>query len=364
MKFNKDGKFKILMVADAQDTDTPQKDTIALYKKAVLVSNPDLVVFAGDNTNGKWKGVNEEKMKGAIAHLIEPLVQKNIPFAVVFGNHDHEGGVSREKQMEMFKEYPNCLAVNGPDITGCGNYNITIKDSQNRKAVFNLWFIDSNDYAKEGGYAYVQKDQIAWYEKTSNELKKTNEGKPLPSLLFQHIAVPEVYDLLLEVPKGTKGAVWGHGKNKGKRFVVNPNLVKQGKLRESPCSPEINNGQFASWEKQGDIVGAFFGHDHVNDFSGKVGGIWLTCCIGTGFYSYGNTHGVRTIELDENDLSGFKSDILYFEDLLNRKPRNPIVARHGYWEFKNRVVPAVLGATGALAVLGIAVKLLVKYLVK
>lgn len=364
MKFRENGKFKILMIADAQDTDTPQEDTTALYQKALAVSDPDLVVFVGDNTNGNWKGVNEEKMRTAISHLIKPLERKNTPFAVVFGNHDHEGGVSRETQMEMFNQYSNCLAVKGPDITGCGNYNLTIKGSCNEKDVFNLWFIDSNDYAKEGGYAYVQKDQIEWYEKTSNELKKTNNGIPLPSLLFQHIAVPEVYDLLLEVPKGTKSSVWGHGKNKGKRFVVNPKLVTQGKLREAPCSPEINNGQFSSWEKQGDIVGAFFGHDHVNDFSGKVREIWLTCCVGTGFYSYGNTHGMRTIELDENNLSCFKSDILYFEDLLNRKPRNPIVARHGYWEYKHRAIPAILGTVGVLVGLSVALKFVVKFLVK
>lgn len=364
MNFNENGKFKILMIADAQDTDRPQNEMMALYKKAVEVCTPDLVVFAGDNTNGKWKGVNLEKTKKAIEILISPLSEKNIPFAVVFGNHDHEGGIPREKQMEMYMEYPNCMAVKGEDISGCGNYNLLLRSSDNEKNVFNLWFVDSNDYAVEGGYGYVQNDQIAWYEKTSDNLKKANNGIPLPSLLFQHIAVPEIYNLLTEVPKGTKGAVFGHGKNKEKRFVANTVLVKHGKLREAPCPPEINNGQFDSWIKQGDVLGAFFGHDHVNDFSGQLDGIWLTCCLGTGFYSYGHTHGVRTIELDENDLGSFKSETLNFQELLHRKPENPLIARFGYSEYKNKVLPAIIGSMGGLVVVTTALKLILKAMLK
>lgn len=43
--------------------------------------------------------------------------------------------------------------------------------------------------------------------KTSDALKAENGGEPMPSLLFQHIPVPEIYELLKEVPKGTDGAV-------------------------------------------------------------------------------------------------------------------------------------------------------------
>ena len=46
-------------------------------------------------------------------------------------------------------------------------------------------------------------------------------------------------------------------------------------LGEGPCPPDVNNGQFTSWVKTGDVIGAVFGHDHINDFVGDVDGIKL-----------------------------------------------------------------------------------------
>ena len=41
------GSFKILILADLQDTDTPQKETIALMTAALDQTQPDLVVLLG-----------------------------------------------------------------------------------------------------------------------------------------------------------------------------------------------------------------------------------------------------------------------------------------------------------------------------
>ena len=202
LKFNSDGKFKILAIADAQDTDTPQKETIDMLTNALDEANPDLVVFLGDNIAGWWKGVDKAKTEQAIANIIEPVDERGIPFAIVFGNHDHEGlcddnnKMAEEEakafQLACYQKYKTCLAVAGEDMTGYCNYNLTIKSSTSDKDIFNLWLMDSNPYAEEGGYGYVQPDQTEWYIRKSNELKEQNDGTPLPSLLFQHIPVPEV----------------------------------------------------------------------------------------------------------------------------------------------------------------------------
>ncbi|MEG1805207.1 MAG: metallophosphoesterase family protein [Clostridia bacterium] len=340
LKFNSDGKFKILMIADSQDTDTPQKNTIDLIEAALDSEKPDLVLFSGDNTAGGWSGATEEKTKKAIDHIIAPIEKREIPFAIVFGNHDHEGGVPREKLMAMYQEHKGCLAIVGEEMTGCGTYNLLIKDSKNEKDVFNIWMIDSGDYNPNGGYAYVANDQIAWYEKQSNKLKEANNGKILPSILVQHIAVPEVYQLFKEVDKDTEGAVRGNSCFEDKYFIAT-DKVTQGAMREGPCSPNENNGQFASWKKQGDILGAFFGHDHVNDYSGVIDDIVLTNCLGAGFFSYGNPHGVRTIELDEKDLTTFKTESKIFEDLVGRKPSNYLISKFGYGMYSKALLTCV-----------------------
>ena len=50
LKFNNDGKFRIMIFADSQDDETLEETTAQLMKEALAAHNPDLVVFLGDNT--------------------------------------------------------------------------------------------------------------------------------------------------------------------------------------------------------------------------------------------------------------------------------------------------------------------------
>lgn len=318
LQFDNNGNFRILIIADPQDTLNPRQETLDLMNAALDTTNPDLVVFTGDNIHSPdWKLKNSKsRTTKAIERIMEPVVSRNIPYCVVFGNHDDEGGISKEYQMELYQSLGNCLSVKGEDVKGCGNYNIPIQSSKSDKNVFNLWFIDSGSYNTDENidsfYDYVGTDQIEWYEKKSNELKEENGGVPMPSLLFQHIAVPEIFELLTEVPQGTENAV----EKNGKYYILNSDITT-GTMGEAPCPPDYNNGQFESWKKQGDIIAAFFGHDHVNEFSGTVDGIDLVYTPGAGFYIYGNgpEHGVRVVNINEDDLS-YTTELLYYKDLV------------------------------------------------
>ena len=42
-------------------------------------------------------------------------------------------------------------------------------------------------------------EQIEWYKETSAKLKEENGGETVNSLVFQHIIVPEIYDVLAKV---------------------------------------------------------------------------------------------------------------------------------------------------------------------
>ena len=355
------GKFKILILSDLQDTNEPQQETTDMITAAITKTEPDLIVLLGDNIAGWWKGVDKTQTDEAIAKVAEPIENSGIPFALVFGNHDHEGLASEENGYEeeaakeyilhRFQLYGGCLATEGEEMTGVGNYNLTVKDSAGEKDIFNLWFMDSNPYTPDeegGGYGYVHEDQTEWYKKTSDALKAQNGGAPMPSLLFQHIIVPEVYDMLTEVPKGTEGAVSGNGGHEGKYYIANEDYIYQGNVNEGPCPPNTNHGQFESWVEQGDIIGAFFGHDHTNDFAGEYQGIKLVACPETGFYSYGSVHGVRTITLDEKDLSDFESEVILYTDLLDYEVSNSYKADYGYSAYKSMFLPTVFGIVGGV----------------
>ena len=48
LKFNENGKFKIMQINDTQDTDKMNKRTEDFIRKAVAQEKPDLVVIPGD----------------------------------------------------------------------------------------------------------------------------------------------------------------------------------------------------------------------------------------------------------------------------------------------------------------------------
>lgn len=374
LKFNENGEFKILAIADTQDTHKPQKEMLDIINKSLDKVKPDLVIFLGDNVAGAWAGATKENTAEAIRKIIEPVDSRGIPFAIVFGNHDHEGlcnksnkmtqEEAKEFQLGIYQEYSTCLAIEGEEMTGCGTYNLLIKDSKAEKNIFNLWLMDSNPYAQEGGYGYVQKDQEDWYIKTSNALKEANGGTPLPSLLFQHIAVPEVYELADVSDEKKDGYVKGNTKMFKSKYYKASSEVIQGAFNEGPCPADVMHGQFSSWKAQGDIIGAFFGHDHVNDYLGKVDGIWLCAVPAAGYYSYGNNHGVRTITLNEKYLNSFETEVIYADDLLGYKVTPAYKNEHGYLEYMNNFLLPIIGCSAAVLILVPAVIFITKAIKK
>ena len=320
LQFHQDGKFKIMMISDTQDTDKADQRMLNFINAALDQEKPDLVVFTGDNIAGKWIGSTVEKVRIAIDKIIQPLVQRGIPFAVVFGNHDGESRVTtKEDQMAMFMAYDNCLAIDeGEALDGVGTYNLPILSSDGSRVAFNVYMMDSNDYDEKGNYDGVHQNQIDWYEQTSNALKAENGGEPVPSLLFQHIPVPQIYDLLTEVPFGMIGSVRGYGHRSTKWYVVNEDKA-EGNVKEGPCCSYDDHGQYASWLRQSDIAGAYFGHDHTNNMVGKTDdGITLGYNAGCSFHLYGDglNRSMRTFIIDEDDAWNYNTYLVKYGDIM------------------------------------------------
>ena len=104
LRFQKDGTFKIMQITDMQEIPAISKDTIALMERAALEEQPDLVVYTGDQIKGygvTYKGKGEElerEVAQTIGKLLEPVTKRGIPFAVTFGNHDCQVGISNQDQ--------------------------------------------------------------------------------------------------------------------------------------------------------------------------------------------------------------------------------------------------------------------------
>ncbi len=324
LRFDGNGEFKILILSDLQDTDHPQKATLLFAEAAITKADPDLIVLLGDNIYGPSIGNNESKAKKAISAFTDIIDSYGIPFAVVFGNHDDEGCISKEEQTAFYQSYANCLIRDDAELTGCGNYNLLIYDGDTPR--YNLWFFDSGSYDTTGRskYAYVETDQISWYEETAASLKA--EYGYLPAMAFQHIIVPEIYDSLKAVGSGTEGAV----KQNGAYYVADADKLISGTLNERPCPPDYNNGQFDSWLNTGDIKAAFFGHDHTNDFQIDCKGITLTASPSSGFYSYGalEAHGARVVTVNKNTLDHSTYIIRYKDAGIEYRPMF-LTARYG-----------------------------------
>ncbi|MBE6820631.1 MAG: hypothetical protein E7516_06235 [Ruminococcaceae bacterium] len=370
-RFNSDGKFKILLFGDIHEhtdykTNPRFKDMQKLMTAAVEEFKPDLCVLLGDNCNTNIYEEDPEKFREMLKDVVAPITSRNIPVAAVLGNHEHDHG----HEDEIVAEYGRLGIIMRNDapaeVTGNANFKEIIYSSDGENPVFCLWFIDSNNCHENreiSHYDYVHTDQIEWFEAESEKLKEMNGGKPMPSFIFQHTPVPEEYELLRkahfwELPVAVRGY-----NTKRKTFYVG----KKGTMDyvgEGPCSPDVNNGQFASWKKVGGVLGAFFGHDHLNDFSGFVDGVFMAQHKTAGFRAYtdGCRSCVRLVTIDEKNPHKFEQQLKRFKQFgLKSESLGPVMRT-----FTDRQVITMhaLGylALAAAGVTGIAS--LIKYLIE
>ena len=329
LRFNSDHKFKIMQIADTQEIPAVSPDTLSLINNALDREKPDLVIFTGDQIKGYSKKFKKDPViiESTIDILVEPIAKRNIPFMVTYGNHDAQCGVDNRGQYKFYAKYDNFISGDLRNADDVGTADIQIYSSTEDKPVFELYIIDSHGKAKDGaGYAPVDKEQIEWYVSRREQLKAEN-GDYLPSLVFQHIPVPEFFDVIKKVPKGTKGAVPAYGAHENEFFVLNDETIAEGGfMLESPASPDVNTGEFEAMSEKGDVLGIYVGHDHNNSFVVKYKGVDLGYTQGAGFnvYGPGENRGVRIFELDETAPREYKTHTATFKELCGTKIKTPV----------------------------------------
>lgn len=337
LKFNS-GKFTVLQVSDPQDLQFVRKTMVKMLDAAYDRVNPDLVVFTGDNILGNHlrdarfgsrkvilsPDGEYEAMKTAIHHIAEPVDRRGIPFTMIYGNHDDMNFISKEKQAEIWKGYDSFVGLDDSGDSGdVATFNLPVMSSDGKKTAFNLWFIDSArlDKAEEKCHTGVKKQAVEWYINKSNLLKEQNGGKPVPSVLFQHIPFSEMTRLNSPCKKDDYGALPLFKKGEPEKYIRLDPAVADGFLGEPIDGCEENNGEFDAIKKQGDVAAAVFGHDHRNNFIAELDGIRIFQSSAASFRCYGNRfRGVRVIEINENEPESVKTYFLTYSELCGNGP--------------------------------------------
>ena len=124
VKFDENGLFKIVQFTDIhmKEYNISKKDSVIMLMENILeTEKPDLVVLTGDICTSE----NVEEAWGIVTR---PMIDRQIPWAAVFGNHDSEHGYSNKQIMEYLVTLPFNCSQSGPEnISGVSNYVIEIK---------------------------------------------------------------------------------------------------------------------------------------------------------------------------------------------------------------------------------------------
>jgi len=274
LSYNLHRKFKIV-----QFTDTHWKSAVEQSAEAtdcmhnvLEAEKPELVMYTGDLVTG-------EPVSEGIDAVFEPVVSRKIPFAVVLGNHDDELSMSRLSLFEYLKKFPRNLTGNVEGINGITNFTIPVYQSTSERIMTVLYGFDT-------GHDAVEKDQVAWYKKISNDYSRKNKGMVIPSIAFFHIPLPEFKEAIVDLDA---------------RFY--------GTRKEQVACSGKNTGLFSAFKENGDVMAVFVGHDHLNDFVVCWKEIML--CYGrvtgskkTSHYNLPDgSNGARVIELTEGERS-------------------------------------------------------------
>ena len=288
LTYNEDGSFKILILADLHmqtGNDSARQAVKDRIKNTVDKTNPNLVIFTGDNT---LYSDTEEKLRANIDIIAGYLEEKHIPWCHVYGNHDYENkALSKHDQNQIYQSYEYCISKDIEEISsGQSNYIHAVYNPDGTIGSA-IYFFDSGEYSRYT-YGFIQEDQINWYKDTSMLLQEYNYGTVVPSIMAFHIPLIEnryAYE------------------NRGDTEIV---YSWEGHRNEPIHSAECDTELLETIWERGDVKAIITGHDHRNDYSYNYKGVYLMSCpnISELGYTDDDVQGSRVIDINLNTING------------------------------------------------------------
>lgn len=306
--------------------------TLDFINEVLDLEEPDFVVLTGDQLFAE----NCPDPQTALFKVVAPLIERNIPYAIVWGNHDDEGKLkstwSREQLTSQVQHLDFCHTVPGPDdVDGFGNFVVVasadeksinkmsaqysfsdleeneeehsdkekrgILNSANKKPIV-MYFLDSHSYpsGKIRGYDWIKDNQIDFLKqwKMSHNVGNSPDNVDAYQLAFFHIPLQEYVP-----PQEFK--ISNH--NNEPFFAGETNNKFFGSYKEGVMAGALNTGVYSTLKDMG-VNFVSVGHDHCNDYCYKPedDGVWLCYggAVGEGGYAgYGGTERrVRVFEID------------------------------------------------------------------
>lgn len=311
LTFRADGHFRILMVSDIQEKPEYDPRTPDALRALIAKANPDLVIWGGDNADGRVLKT-EEELRAYLRVMAAPMEEKNLPWAHVYGNHDYDVEVSGKRQNEIYAELPHNISGTSPDgVPGASNYALPIFDRAGGKPAYVVYCFDTMHKEAElrpgvttaslllperwkvmRKWEPLRFEQVMWYWNTSNELE-AECGGTVPAMAVMHVP-PYEFDLAVQNPTET-----------GLR----------GETDEKLQCGVLNSGVFAAMVERGDVNVIGAGHLHADTFDATVAGI--RCCLdGCGGYQPKSKEDRRGGRLFDVTLDGkVQTEMLRYIDL-------------------------------------------------
>jgi len=271
-------------------------------------------VFSGDQLNGQGTSWDS---RSVVAKFTGEVMDRKIPWAAIFGNHDDENDLSRGDLMKLLEWLPYSMSKAGPsDVDGVGNYVLKVMSADPSKThLLTLYLLDSHAYERKKfpgplafidpvGYDHIKPSQINWFLSESasiNELARpfesdgTKDLGPLwrrqseaegpierrlakpNALMFFHIPLPEAYDKADLDKANQKPLDFGNQKDGKGSSKVNGHFFEQAILQAKE-SAEGDGSRIPEVK----VVGN--GHCHASDNCRRISGVWM-CFGGGGSYS-------------------------------------------------------------------------------
>lgn len=286
LNFTETGRFKTLVISDADINEY----TVSALDAIVKSEKPGLVIFDGDVSSGiATKAELEEYVK----KLTLPLEENKIPWTVVFGEQDTDGGLDALSQIEVYSSFEYCVTKAECTSDGAVSAFLPIYPAGEITSAsvpaLGIWTLGQtamlSEYAgvlseelldrrvEEGSdYGFVPASHIAFFTESSEVLERETGGA-LRTVIVTHTPTEEFSAVALNPEK----------------------TLLFGEIGEDVSSSPINSGLFAAALANGNVLGIFCGHDHLNSFAGRYCGIELgySASIGYDGYGFGGTFDIN-----------------------------------------------------------------------